>query len=566
MSLSYQYTPYIWPMLATAVFAPALAIYAWRRRGVPGALPLAVMFLLGALWAICAALELAAVDVSTKIFWDQFVVAACLMPVSVARFCFVLEFAGLGKWLTHRNLALLTIPVILELLLVLTNDFHHWFTRSYEFDGTVHLQLGVGGWIMAGFGYLLFLANLIILAGLFYRSPPHRWPVALIVFSMLTTHTVFLLDAVGINPVSPLDPTVLSMNFAFVMYALALFRFHIIDPIPASRKAVIEQMREGMLVADTSGKIVDLNPTVESILGLSASHVRGRDAAEVLPDYARVSAGQAQAEISLGAGDALRYYELTLSPLKDRRNTLLGHLLLLHDVTEQKQAQAQLLEQQRAVATLKERERLARELHDSIGQVLGYVSMQVQSIHKRLRDGDYISAENQLARLAEVAKGAHADVRESIFSLKAGAGQDWSFTAILRQHLDAFRENYGIDTALSLPADFREEVFDPSVEVQLLRVIQEALTNARKHGRARCLQVSFELRDGQAKITIADDGRGFDPHRPAKGVGEHFGLAFMRERMEQIDGRLDIQSQPGMGTRVVLEVPTKARPGEDATR
>ena len=143
----------------------------------------------------------------------------------------------------------------------------------------------------------------------------------------------------------------------------------------------------------------------------------------------------------------------------------------------------------------------------------------------------------------------------AILDLKAGSEQATSFLAVLQQHLDSFQDHYGIRTELTIPAGMTEHVFEPSAGVQLLRVIQEAMTNARKHGRARCVRVVFEREDSQARIMVADDGRGFDPDQLSTGEGDHLGLAFMRERMAQIGGCLTIQSQPGAGTQVVFQVP-----------
>jgi signal transduction histidine kinase len=238
--------------------------------------------------------------------------------------------------------------------------------------------------------------------------------------------------------------------------------------------------------------------------------------------------------------------------MKDWRGQEVGRLLLLHNVTEQKRAQAQLMEQERALAMLHERERLARELHDSLGQVLGYVSLQAQAIRKRAQGGDLPAVEAQLTRLAEVAQAAHADVRDSILSLNAGAGRAWSFQAALRQYLDAYRDQYGIRTELSLPEGWADGSFEPETEVQLLRVIQEALTNARKHGKPACGQVIFEKEDSFVRLTIQDDGLGFD--LPQAASAGHYGLQFMRERAEQIGGRLRVDSQPGAGTRVIIEI------------
>ncbi len=558
MNWPYQYTAYLWPMLASAVFMAVLGFYAWRRRSVPGALPFAIMTALWSLLAMNAALELAAVDIPTRIFWAkfQFFWAG---PTMVAGLCFVLEYARLGRFLTRRNLILLFIFLLLGSLLILTNDTHHWIWGDFSHDdGVIYPLRGGGYWLLAALGYLLAFLNLPILIWLFICSPQHRWPVALILCGQIVVRATLLLDAANANPVAPLNPTILASNFLAMVYAIALFGFRMFDPIPMARKTVIEQMREGMLVLDTSRKIVDLNPAAEKLLGLPAARVRGRDVAEILPAPAAQSAlsddgGIAQTEVSLGA----RVYDLLLSPLKDWDGQMLGHLLLLHDVTEQKRAQAQLLEQQRALAALQERERVARELHDSVGQVLGYVSMQAQAIGKWVRDGETTAVEAQLARLANVAQDAHDDIRESIFSLKAGPAQEWSFLAALKQYLNAFRDHYGIGVELKIPSGMGEQTFEPCVGVQLLRVIQEAMTNARKHGRAHCLQVAFELQGDQARIVIADDGRGFDPDPLSTSAGDHLGLTFMRERMAQIGGRLTIQSRPGAGTQVILQVPIR---------
>jgi PAS domain S-box-containing protein len=566
VSLAYQYTPYVWPMLASAAFMAALGVYIWRRRVVPGALPLAVAMLFGVLWAVGAALEVSAVDAATKIFWYKFQ-AICSLPASTAVFCFTLEYANPGRWLTRRTITLLAIPPILVALLILTNGAHHWLWPALSFQEYVQPAFGLGGWILLGYAYLLILLQTGVLLWLFVRSPLHRWPVALILVSRLATAAAYLLEVAGRNPFAPMDLTVLAMTVTSAMYALALFRFRLFELIPIAHETVIQQMREGMLILDAHLRVVDLNRSAEKILGVPAPRVRGRKATEVLPEGAGFSdqAGDLgttlAAEISLGADDGIRYYALQLSPLKDRRSLDLGYLLLLHDVTEQRRARALLLEQQRVVATLEERQRLARELHDSVGQMLGYVSMQAQAIRKWVQDGDATIAAAQLTRLADVAQDAHDDIRESILCLKAGSAQEWSLVSALQCFLEAYRDRYGISTELIVPPDLEEQTFVPGAGVQLLRVIQEALTNARRHGRARCVQVAFERDDGWARIHVADDGCGFDPALISAG-GDHLGLAFMRERMSQIGGGVSIHSCAGAGTQVEFRVPIRDEPNQ----
>ena len=301
------------------------------------------------------------------------------------------------------------------------------------------------------------------------------------------------------------------------------------------------------------------------MLGVSEDNLRDKPLEDVMPvDLGelnhRIKKRIGQADITLGKDNSARQYTLNFAALEGRCGEVIGQLLLLHDVTDQKRAQARILEQQRAVATLKERERLARELHDGIGQVLGYVGMQTQTALKWLHDGNDEKAESLLRRLVEVAKDAHADVRESILSLKIGSGKKWSFIPALKEHIDKFQANYGILTELALSTGIDEDTFDPGAGVHLLRAIQEALTNARKHSGAHKLKVCLDLGENKARITITDDGHGFDVSRLRNDNGGHFGLVFMRERMEQIGGSLEIESTAGGGTVLKLDVPITTLP------
>jgi signal transduction histidine kinase len=565
MNWHYTYTPYIWPSSLTVLLFITFAVYSWWRRSVPGALPFAVLMLIWSFLAIGASFELAAVDLPAKIFWVKFQYFWS-GPVGVAGLCFVLVYARRERFLSRYNLLLLFIFLLLGSLLILTNDIHHWIWTGFSYsDGVLHQLRGGGYWILRAIGYLLALLNLPILIWLFIRSPQHRWPATFIFCGQIVVRAAFVLDAANINPVAPLDLVILAATFLTVMYAIALFGFRIFDPVLIGRKTVIEQMQEGMLVLDREWKIVDLNPAAERSIGLPATRLRGRDAAEFLPTHAKMRTGSndgeaTHLEISLGSGMAIRSYTLDSSPLKDHDGQTLGYLLLLHDVTEQKRAQAQLMEQQRALAMLSEREQLARELHDGIGQVLGFASLKMGATRKLIADGKLAKADDQLSHLEGIMADAHADVRENILNLRVAPSGEKPLFSMLQQYLDGFHQNYGIRVDVSIGADVDERLFAPDAQMQLFRILQEAFSNARKHAETNCVHVSFELQDSLVRIRIQDDGKGFDPAQFPTDDG-HFGLRFMRERAETLGGTLRVQSAPSQGTCVEVTVPASRETG-----
>ena len=551
-------TPTIWPLLLTILLFLALATYSWRRRNVPGALPFTIACLFGAAWMASFMMEYAAVDLATKVSWAKFR-GLCGVPIITAVTCFVLDYTWPGRWLTRRNLALLSIPVLLSAALILTNDSHHliWIGLPLV-EGAIQQHFGLASWFGVVYCFVVLGAvNLVAFGWLFLRSPQHRLPVAAMVVGQITGRMLFLLARSNLfYPILPID--MFGLTFEFLMYALALFGFRILDPIPLARQTAIEQLQAGMLVLDPLGNVVSLNPAARRILGISASQAKGRPIRDLLPAYPdehRADRGRAEIEFSLSAGQEIQYFTMEISPLNDWRGLEVGHLVMLLDLTEQKQAQAQILEQQRALAALQERERLARELHDGIGQVLGYVKMQAQAIANWVHEGETGKAEAQLATLAGVAQDAHTDLRGSILSLRSGDPASWSFLAALQHYLAAFQDNYGICAGLILSPNLAEDDFPPGVGVQLVRVIQEALTNARNHAKAQNVRVIIDRQEAHLTIEVTDDGVGFDLHALPNDGQRHYGLAFMQERVEQLGGVFRVESMLAEGTRVIVEIP-----------
>ncbi|NOZ07076.1 MAG: response regulator, partial [Chloroflexi bacterium] len=234
------------------------------------------------------------------------------------------------------------------------------------------------------------------------------------------------------------------------------------------------------------------------------------------------------------------------------------HLSLAIDITATKQAETRGLTQQRALVALEEREHIGRELHDSLGQVLGYLNVQAQAAQALFADGKAEAGERMLARLTDVAQDAHNDVRKFILGMKGAPGEAQNFWDALREYAAKFEAHTQVRVLLSLP-DGRQALLPPEDELHLLRIIQEALTNVRKHAGASQVQIIFSVVDEQMQVVIADDGHGFEANgrmdESATSERQSLGLQGMGERAGEIGGRLEVRSRPGGGTQVIVTFP-----------
>ncbi|MEE8391087.1 MAG: response regulator, partial [Anaerolineae bacterium] len=228
------------------------------------------------------------------------------------------------------------------------------------------------------------------------------------------------------------------------------------------------------------------------------------------------------------------------------------------DVTENKQAEAQLLAQQRLVAAIDERERVGRDLHDDLGQVMGYVNVQAQTAQDLLAQGRLEQVRATLSQLKDIAQEASDKVRQYILGIRtAYPAASLDFLQALEQYLNKLRQRYGLQVHVDCPDALHDNPLAPDVETQLLHIIQESLTNVCKHAETRSARLVFTLHPDEIQVLVIDEGQGFDltpGPRPLASEG-HFGLTIMRERAEGVGGSLDIQSQPGAGTRITARLP-----------
>ncbi|MCC7367083.1 MAG: GAF domain-containing sensor histidine kinase [Chloroflexi bacterium] len=224
---------------------------------------------------------------------------------------------------------------------------------------------------------------------------------------------------------------------------------------------------------------------------------------------------------------------------------------------------ARLHGQVQGLAASVERERIARELHDSLAQALGYVRLRASSARESLAHGDCPATDTALRQIGEIVGETYGEVREAILGLRSsGGGADRPLVDVLAEYIDRYHEQSGVEVAFEIGPGVAQVRLAPAVEVQLVRIVQESLANVRKHARtsqaALALDIVVHAGGPRLRVIVTDEGRGFD--LDLSPVGAHFGLAIMRERAEGVGGSFSIKTAPGQGTRITVTMPIEAAP------
>jgi PAS domain S-box-containing protein len=226
------------------------------------------------------------------------------------------------------------------------------------------------------------------------------------------------------------------------------------------------------------------------------------------------------------------------------------------DLTERKQseeARRRAQEQAKTEAVLRERNRLAREIHDTIAQGLAGIVIQLEVAEQAL-GAKAQTARGHIRAAKDLARSSLAEARRSVLALRGGIAHPGDLRAALAHHL----ERIGTEPTVRLDWRLarRPLRLAPGVEVEIVRIVQEAVANAVAHAAASRIAVRVGERGGHLHVTVEDDGRGFDP---SVRRDDRFGLVGLAERAERISGELRVTSAPGSGTKLALRVPLGRR-------
>lgn len=566
--MRFQYIPYVWPLFASAFASLSLGVYAllWRRN-VKGTTSFILSMLVVTIWSAGNAFEMASINYSTKLFWANIqYFAYCYSPVTLLAMC--MQFTGYDGWIRSRKVLWLAVIPTIIILLVWTDGVHGLirYDMHMDYSGSfpvINKKYGPVFYIHALYSHFLnILAWVLLIKAVFFKNSVYRKQATALLFGLSLIIIPNIIYISGFGPIKRFDITPLFFAPGGLIIAWGIYRYKLFDLIPVARAAVMENMDAGVMVLDLQERVLDINPALKKVVGYSIIKTSAGTVEEVcgkIPELIKACTNKSitHSEFAINKEGVSKVYEILLSPLTDHKGVMMGRLVVIHDITQKKQEQQLYLKQQWKLAVTAERERLARDLHDNLGQVLGFINLQAQGIRKELINADVDIVSDKLDKLVNVSQAAHNDIREYIRSIRNTEAFERDFMTGLTKNIMSFEEQSGLKVKLDIPIEFSGEGLKPNIRINILNIVKEALNNIRKHAEADNVKISFAIAQDELSVTVEDDGKGFDVNSKADNFKTRFGLNIMRERAAEMGAQIDISSSAGKGSRIVVIVPAE---------
>jgi PAS domain S-box-containing protein len=588
--------PFLIPYLLSAVISFSVALFAWQRRRVAGALPFALVATSQAAWTMGYLFELNSEGLAAKIFWDdvQFV-ATLIWPV--AFLAFTRQYTGRQFQRPRLAWALILTPLVLFLLLLVTDKFHGlirpstWLIPGEPFDALMY-EFTTAVWLLAFYGYGLIFTGLYLLITRFIRAQRlYRQQVLFVVVGALFPVIGTFLTLVGVTLTFQRDTTPVTFAISNLLIAWGLFRYRLFDIVPVARDVVFEGMSDIVLVLDAENRLVDINRAAQRMFGRSANELIGKPAAEVLAAWGDLAERFHQesfpkTEIKVQWGEETQYLALRITPLRGERQRANGRIIVARDVTDRKRVEQAIQEQTMRLQVANEELRVLSQVKDEFVANVSHELRTPLTNIKLYHDLLLLQPEKQRPYL-EILRRETERLEKLIEDLLTLSRLDRDAVKLdfrpidlnqMMQELVADRqlliESYGLHL-MSHPCPDAPQV--QGDHILLAQVLSILLTNATTYTPAGgCVNVHTQVAEGHgqnwAGFSVQDNGPGIAPDEQNKlftrffrgsaaqsgqTAGTGLGLAIAKEIVERHHGRIEVSSEgiPGKGATFYVWLP-----------
>ncbi len=577
--MNIQMTPYAPPLIVAACISATVAWTAWHRQPSPGARTFSVLMMLVTANIVDSFFLLGSTDLTTFLFWIK--VSFIGGGLGVAWLAFVLEYAGRPARTVLRISTVLAVEPVVVFILAWSNDIHHLLWTSAVVSAPpaagsvlrVTSSFGPLFWIWNSYQYILLFVGFVLLIHSLARSgPAYRGQTLTVLIAMVVPWTANFLFLVGATPITHVDLTPFAFALSGAAVFMALYRFRFLDLVPIARSYVLEASPNGVLVLDGRGRIVDINPAAESILGRSAKDVLGKPGAQILTALASPSNGP-DTELTFMRDGVERSYELHVAPL----HTHSGQLALLMDVTDRKQMSMRLLQAQKMDALGLMAGGVAHDFNNLLTGILGNLSILKEQVSGKTELLEPLLQTEQAAlRAAALTHSLLAFSRNGTFT---------SSVVNLNQSIDLTLQAIAsvLPPSVTITRKFAGDLWNVLADpTQISQLIINLTVNARDamhdsgtltlqttnvHVDERFVATHPESRTGDyAVLSVTDTGDGisndvrqhiFEPFFTTKpvGRGNGLGLSVVYGAVQQAGGWILVDTAVGKGTTFSAYLP-----------
>lgn len=564
MGMNYQYVVYIWLLFFSAVITAFLGgiVYLWRKEAREAIFFVLSMVVL-TIWSLTNAFEMMSTTMNIKLFWANVqYIAYCYSPVTLVLLC--MEFTGYNKWIRSRKFIwLFLLPTVINLL-VWTNPYHELMRYNISMDQgawfpIIKKEYGIAFYVHGLYSHILNITAVAILSrAMVKRHLVYRKQVITLMIGAGLIIGPNMMYVLGMS-IFPMDITPIFFGPAGIIVLWAIFRYKLFELIPLARAKIIETMDIGIMVIDLENKVQDMNPAFMKLIQSPRNKYIDYDVEDVcsqIPALLQVIyQGEAtHQEFTLHKEECSQTYEILITPLINKKNKAIAKLVMVYEITERKKIQQAYMKQQWIMTGIKEKERMARDLHDSLGQLLAFINIQSQGIRQELENNKISIVNTQLDKLTQVSQMAHSELRGYISDVRRRIASADDFVQVFLAYIQLFEKRTEIKVTLDYSCDLAGKSLSPNVWMNILNIMKEALNNIDKHACARVVVITMKQDQHYLYLTVKDDGKGMAEVIETENR-KGFGLDIMAERAEMIGAKINITSEIDEGTEISLQVP-----------
>ncbi len=552
--MTWLWSPLFVPLLIGAIACFIIAIHVWRRDtqlSISGTF----MLITAGFWILGAAFEVLGGDLETKLLATklQYIGICFVAPVWLT---LSIQFYGREEWLTLPSVGFIFLAPLGTFILVLTNDLHGliWADAWLVPDNPFVWKLkGVGFQVLLGYSYLLVGVGIALTALKVVRTGRfYRWQaIVFLIVILVPVITHAAIDNLGYSPDLEIELTPFVLAIVVPAMTLGLVRWIEDSVVPVARNAVVENMRDGVIVLDNRGRIVDTNPAARALISHDKGDIIGEQLDEVSFEMAQLAEGDSfvqEMDIEISVDGYLRTFNSELSPLLGHQGQLMSRILVLRDITERVQAERKIRD------SLQEKEALLREVHHRVKNnlqiITSMLNLQLTNVDNEQVISEITGSQNRILSMAFVHEQLYKS--ENLGLVDFGG----YVNTLINYLFDVYRAD-SINIGVELNLD--DVVLDIDSAIPCGLIINELITNVFKHAFPNMDSGRIGLRlweepGDEVHMMVCDNGVGFPSDFNAQDTSS-LGYQLIYSLVMQLEGQIAFKNSHGVSVEISFQHP-----------